>query len=93
MQCGAGAQQQGINSMLTIIQRVREARVTVRDTVTGEIGRGLLVLLCAERGDTDALADKLLAQASLLPDVPAVVYLGSVDAVCESYVNNFTQTV
>jgi D-aminoacyl-tRNA deacylase len=48
--------------MLTIIQRVREARVTVRDTVTGEIGRGLLVLLCAERGDTDALADKLLAK-------------------------------
>jgi D-aminoacyl-tRNA deacylase len=48
--------------MLTIIQRVREARVTVLDTVTGEIGRGLLVLLCAERGDTDALADKLLAK-------------------------------
>jgi D-aminoacyl-tRNA deacylase len=48
--------------MLTIIQRVQEARVTAHNTVTGEIGRGLLVLLCAERGDTDALADKLLAK-------------------------------
>jgi D-aminoacyl-tRNA deacylase len=48
--------------MLTIIQRVREARVTVQNTVTGEIGRGLLVLLCAERGDIDALADKLIAK-------------------------------
>jgi D-aminoacyl-tRNA deacylase len=48
--------------MLTIIQRVREGRVTVLDTVAGEIGRGLLVLLCAERGDTDAIADKLLAK-------------------------------
>lgn len=28
----------------------------------GEIGQGLLVLVCAERGDTDAQADKLLAK-------------------------------
>ena len=28
----------------------------------GAIGPGLLVLLCAERGDTDAVADKLLAK-------------------------------
>ncbi len=30
--------------------------------VIGEIGAGLLVLLCAERGDADAQADKLLAK-------------------------------
>jgi D-tyrosyl-tRNA(Tyr) deacylase len=30
--------------------------------VIGEIGAGLLVLVCAERGDTDAMADKLLAK-------------------------------
>ena len=28
----------------------------------GAIGPGILVLLCAERGDTDAVADKLLAK-------------------------------
>ena len=46
--------------MLSVVQRVSEARVTVDGEVTGEIGAGLLVLVCAERGDTDALADKLL---------------------------------
>ena len=32
----------------------------------GAIGPGLLVLLCAERGDTDAVADKLLAKLLML---------------------------
>jgi D-tyrosyl-tRNA(Tyr) deacylase len=36
--------------------------VTVDGEAIGEIGPGLLVLVCAERGDTDALADKLLAK-------------------------------
>jgi D-aminoacyl-tRNA deacylase len=48
--------------MQAVIQRVREARVEVGDIVTGAIDQGLLILLCAERGDTDALADKLLAK-------------------------------
>ena len=48
--------------MQALIQRVSEARVTVDGRVTGAIGPGLLVLLCAERGDTDAVADKLLAK-------------------------------
>lgn len=48
--------------MLSVVQRVSEARVTVDGEVTGEIGAGLLVLVCAERGDTYALADKLLAK-------------------------------
>ena len=40
-----------------VIQRVREARVTVDDEVVGEIGRGLLVLVGVHREDseTDAL--------------------------------------
>jgi D-aminoacyl-tRNA deacylase len=41
---------------------VREARVEVDGAVTGAINQGLLILLCAEHGDTDALADKLLAK-------------------------------
>ena len=48
--------------MISVLQRVSEARVVVDGAVTGEIGAGLLVLVCAERGDTDALADKLLAK-------------------------------
>ena len=30
--------------------------------VIGQIGHGLLVLLCAEKGDTEAVADKLLTK-------------------------------
>ena len=48
--------------MQALIQRVSEARVTVDGRVTGAIGPGLLVLLCAERGDDRAVADRLLAK-------------------------------
>ena len=48
--------------MQALIQRVSEARVTVAGRVSGEIGAGLLVLLCAERGDDETAADKLLAK-------------------------------
>ena len=48
--------------MMSVIQRVSQARVEVDGRITGQIGQGLLVLLCAERGDTEAEADKLLAK-------------------------------
>ncbi|WP_180682181.1 D-aminoacyl-tRNA deacylase [Tepidicella baoligensis] len=48
--------------MKAVLQRVREARVEVEGAVIGQIGQGLLVLLCAEQGDTDAVADRLLAK-------------------------------
>lgn len=48
--------------MLAVLQRVAEARVEVEGRVTGAIGPGLLVLVCAERGDTVAEADRLLAK-------------------------------
>ncbi|QGZ60602.1 D-aminoacyl-tRNA deacylase [Paraburkholderia acidisoli] len=52
--------------MIALIQRVRRAEVRVADSggerVTGAIGQGLLALVCAERGDTEANADKLLAK-------------------------------
>ncbi|MFX1763013.1 D-aminoacyl-tRNA deacylase [Paraburkholderia sp. A1RI-2L] len=52
--------------MIALIQRVRRAEVRVADgpaeRVTGAIGQGLLALVCAERGDTEANADKLLAK-------------------------------
>ena len=48
--------------MMALLQRVSEAKVVVDGAVVGEIGPGLLVLLCAERGDTETVADKLLAK-------------------------------
>ena len=48
--------------MKAVLQRVSEASVTVEGEIIGEIGPGLLVLLCAERGDTDAHADRMLAK-------------------------------
>ena len=48
--------------MISLLQRVSEARVVVEGAVIGEIGAGLLVLVCAERGDSEAQADKLLAK-------------------------------
>ena len=48
--------------MLSVSQRVSEARVVVDGEVIGEIGPGLLVLVCAERGDTEVQADRLLAK-------------------------------
>lgn len=48
--------------MIAIIQRVSRARVDIAAATVGEIGAGLLVLLCAEREDTHAHADKLLAK-------------------------------
>jgi len=46
--------------LISVIQRVSEARVAVEGQTVGQIGQGLLVLACAERGDTEAVADRLL---------------------------------
>ena len=48
--------------MISVLQRVREARVEVDGKIIGDISHGLLALVCAERGDTEAEADKLLAK-------------------------------
>lgn len=48
--------------MIALIQRVLEAAVTVDGRTVGVIGPGLLALVCAERGDTEASADKLLTK-------------------------------
>jgi D-tyrosyl-tRNA(Tyr) deacylase len=48
--------------VISVLQRVREARVDVNGQTVGAIGAGLLVLVCAERGDTEMEADKLLAK-------------------------------
>ncbi len=48
--------------MITLLQRVASARVEVGGRVTGAIGPGLLMLVCAEPDDNDAIADKLVAK-------------------------------
>ncbi|WP_213957386.1 MULTISPECIES: D-aminoacyl-tRNA deacylase [unclassified Variovorax] len=48
--------------MKALLQRVREARVDIAGQTVGRIDGGLLVLVCAERGDGDAVADRLLAK-------------------------------
>ena len=46
--------------MIALVQRVLQARVAVAGVTTGEIGPGLLVLVCAEPHDTPVLAAKLV---------------------------------
>lgn len=48
--------------MIALIQRVTRAAVRVDGHTVGAIGPGLLALVCAERGDTPAQADALLAK-------------------------------
>jgi D-tyrosyl-tRNA(Tyr) deacylase len=57
--------------MRAVVQRVTRAKVTVDQRVTGEIERGLLVLLGAGAGDTDAdlgyIVDKI-TNLRIFPD-------------------------
>lgn len=48
--------------MIALVQRVARARVDVAGREVGAIGRGLLVLVCAEPCDDDAVADRLVAK-------------------------------
>nr|WP_246870547.1 D-aminoacyl-tRNA deacylase [Mameliella sp. LZ-28] len=49
-----------------MIQRVTSARVDVGGATIGEIGQGMLVLICAMQGDAEAEADKLAAKIAKL---------------------------
>lgn len=46
--------------MIGLVQRVSEARVEIDGEVRGEIGQGLLLFVCAEPDDSEAIADKLV---------------------------------
>ncbi len=52
--------------MRAVVQRVSSARVTIDARVTGEIDRGLLVLLGVAQGDTDADLDWLAQKIAVL---------------------------
>jgi D-aminoacyl-tRNA deacylase len=48
--------------MMALLQRVSEARVEIAGETVGSVGQGLLVLLCAEPDDTEAVGEKMLAK-------------------------------
>ena len=52
--------------MRALVQRVSEAQVRVEDRVVGQTGPGLLVLVCAMRGDGEAEAEALAAKIAKL---------------------------
>jgi D-tyrosyl-tRNA(Tyr) deacylase len=47
-------------TVIGLLQRVAQARVEVDGATVGSIGTGLMVLVCAERGDSESEADRLL---------------------------------
>jgi D-tyrosyl-tRNA(Tyr) deacylase len=49
-----------------VLQRVSRASVSVDGATVGEIGPGLMILVCAMQGDTEAQADKLAAKIAKL---------------------------
>ena len=52
--------------MRALVQRVTEASVRVNGTVIGEIGHGVLILVCAMQGDDPDVSAKLAAKISKL---------------------------
>ncbi|WBS03837.1 D-aminoacyl-tRNA deacylase [Pseudoduganella sp. SL102] len=48
--------------MIGLLQRVTAAQVVVEGAVVGAIDAGLMVLVCAEKGDTEKEADALLGK-------------------------------
>ncbi len=45
--------------MIGLLQRVKNASVTVNDQVIGAVEKGLLILVCAEKGDSEEQCEKL----------------------------------
>lgn len=52
--------------MKALVQRVTQARVEVAGDVVGQTGPGLLILICAMQGDTDAQAQAMAAKIARL---------------------------
>ncbi|MBL8693990.1 MAG: D-tyrosyl-tRNA(Tyr) deacylase [Planctomycetes bacterium] len=68
--------------MRCVIQRVSEARVVVEGQIVGEVGAGLLVLVCALRGDTPREARRLAERVAgyrVFPDAEGRMNLSALD--------------
>jgi len=72
--------------MRVVIQKVREASVSVEGKVISEIGQGLLVLVGVENNDTEDDIDYLVkktAQLRIFQDQDGVMNLSVKDVICE----------
>jgi D-tyrosyl-tRNA(Tyr) deacylase len=56
--------------MIGLIQRVTRASVRVGERIVGEIGAGLLVFVCAERGDRERQVEQLVGKVTSLRVFP-----------------------
>ena len=52
--------------MRAVLQRVTQAQVRVDGALIGEVGKGLMILVCAMAGDTEAQAERLAAKVAKL---------------------------
>lgn len=52
--------------MRALLQRVSHASVAIDERIVGQCASGLLILVCAMQGDTEAEADRLAAKISKL---------------------------
>ena len=52
--------------MRALVQRVSTAQVAIDGAVVGDIGEGLLILICAMQGDTGAQAEQMAAKIAKL---------------------------
>jgi D-tyrosyl-tRNA(Tyr) deacylase len=52
--------------MKALIQRVSEARVTIGSSIIGRIGRGMLIFLGVEKGDTEQDSDYMVKKIARL---------------------------
>ena len=68
--------------MRAVIQRVAQAGVSVNNVVINNIGRGLLIFLCVERGDTEIdvryMCDKII-NLRIFPDKESIPNLSLLD--------------
>ncbi|MCJ7737060.1 MAG: D-aminoacyl-tRNA deacylase, partial [Anaerolineae bacterium] len=68
--------------MRTVVQRVCEASVTIDGQMVGAIGRGVVVLVGATHGDTNAEADWLarkIASLRIFEDANGKINAGLID--------------
>ena len=58
--------------MRALLQRVSEAQVRIDGDVVGACGPGLMILVCAMRGDTEAKAETVSYTHLTLPTICSV---------------------